>query len=122
MFVLPETVNRPIVCAGTAVTVCVVPLLNASRSFVAGVVRVGVQFVLVAQEPPASWFHVYVVCAKTLGPIRARQKAAARKTLVLFIDPPSAARLSAQNRFDAAPPRTRSRSRSIVFLKLVGYR
>ena len=88
--VFPETDSCPIVCVGTLVTVCVVPLLKTSTSFDAGVVRVGVQLVLVAQEPPAAWFHVYVVCAKTLGPIRARQNAAARKTLVLFIDPPSA--------------------------------
>ena len=102
--VLLDTDNCPIVwVAGMPVTVCVVPLLKTSTSFVAGLVRVGVQFVVVAHDPPAVWFHVYVVCARTLGPIRARQNAAARKTLVLFIDPPSAVRPTAQNRFDAAP-------------------
>src|SRR5947209_8065718 len=48
--VFPETDNCPIVCVGTAFAVVVAPLLKTSTSFVAGVVRVGVQFVLVAHE------------------------------------------------------------------------
>src|SRR2546423_2008118 len=43
--VLPETCNLPIVCVGTPVTVVVAPLLKTRMSLVAGVVRVGVQFV-----------------------------------------------------------------------------
>jgi hypothetical protein len=61
--VFPVTISCLMVPDGTAVTVIVVPLLNCIISVVAGVVRVGDQFVLTAQLPPVAPIHVYVVCA-----------------------------------------------------------
>ncbi|MCK6694730.1 MAG: hypothetical protein L6Q97_21850, partial [Thermoanaerobaculia bacterium] len=49
--VLPDTVSRPIVCDGTPVMVNVPPRLITKISLAAGVVRVGVQLVEVAQLP-----------------------------------------------------------------------
>src|SRR3954454_10890208 len=78
--VFEDTDNCPMVCVGTAVTVVVVPLLNTSTSVVAVVVRVGVQFVLVVHAPLAPAFHVYVVCAKALVLMTARNKNATTAT------------------------------------------
>ena len=58
ILVLPDITNSPIVCVGTAVIVFVEPSLNCKMLFVAGVVRVGLQFVGVAQEPLSAPIHV----------------------------------------------------------------
>ena len=62
---LPMNRRRPIVCCGKLVTmhVAVVAPLKTRMSVVAGVVRVGVQFVDVVQLELAVLFQVYVVCA-----------------------------------------------------------
>src|SRR5688572_10325671 len=76
------------VWAGTPVTVVVAPLLKRRMSLVAGVVRVGVQFVAVAYEAVPVWFQTYVVCANALEPNTAIQNVAAKRKPALLINPP----------------------------------
>ena len=54
--------NLPIVSVGTLVTFFVVPSVNCKVSVAAGVVRVGLQFVLTAHEALLAPIQVYVVC------------------------------------------------------------
>jgi hypothetical protein len=58
ILVLFDITKRPIVCVGTEVIVSVVPVLNCNTSVVAGVVRVGFQFVQTAHEPLFAPCHV----------------------------------------------------------------
>jgi len=72
--VLFEIDSDPIVCAGMLFAVTVPPLLKTRMSSTAGVVRVGVQLVEVAQDPVPATFHVYVVAA--IAPEAARSVSA----------------------------------------------
>jgi hypothetical protein len=53
--------------------------LTTMTSFVAGVVRVGVQFVEVVHAPPETPLHVYVVCENPLAAINNIQQVTPRK-------------------------------------------
>ena len=66
LVLVPVTLNDLIVCVGTEVTFKVVLLLKTIISVAAGVVRVGLQLVDVAQLSPDAPIQVYVVCAFAL--------------------------------------------------------